>query len=72
MATRTATSRRRGGAPTKAPGGLDRVLFVRASGDLLDALDALVEKQRAGRPGLSRADVARELLYSAVNKKKSR
>lgn len=48
------------------------MLFVRASGDLLDALDALVEKQRAGRPGLSRADVARELLYSAVNKKKSR
>jgi hypothetical protein len=66
-----AISKRRGGAPTKAPGGLDKVLFIRASADLLDALDALVQEERDQRAGrtVSRADVARELLYGAVKKR---
>lgn len=58
----------RGGPPTKAPGGMDKVLFVRTSPDLLAALDAMVDRERRLRPGrtVSRADVARELLYRAV------
>lgn len=53
------------GAPTKAPGGLSKVLYIRASEDLLDALDELVERERQSHPGrsVSRADVAREILY---------
>ena len=60
MGSRATAAKHRGGAPTKAPGGLDRVLFVRASEDLLRLLDGLVEKERAQRPGrtVSRADVA--------------
>lgn len=56
------------GAPPKVAGGLPKVLYVRASDDLLDALDALVEKERESRPGraVSRADIARDLLYQAV------
>lgn len=56
------------GAPPKVAGGLSKVLYVRASDDLLNALDALVEKERGERPGrtISRADVARDLLYQAV------
>lgn len=56
------------GAPPKVAGGLSKVLYVRANDDLLDALDALVEKERESRPGrvISRADVARDLLYRAV------
>ncbi len=56
------------GAPPKVAGGLSKVLYVRASDDLLDALDALVEKERESRPGraISRADIARDLLYQAV------
>jgi hypothetical protein len=59
---------RKKGAPPKVAGGLSKVLYVRASGDLLDALDALVEKERETRPGrtISRADIARDLLYQAV------
>jgi hypothetical protein len=68
-----ATNRtRRKGAPPKAVGGLSKVLYIRASEDLLDALDAIVEKERKVRPGLSlsRADVARDMLYQAVQAKK--
>lgn len=56
---------RRGGAPRKAPGGLTAVLFVRCGRDLPDALDALARRAREAHPGrgVSRADVARELLY---------
>ena len=71
MSSQSSASTRKVGAPTKAPGGLDKVLFVRANEDLLDALDVLVERERIERPGraVSRADVARELLYLAVKKK---
>ena len=59
---------RRVGAPRKAPGGLGKVLFIRATPDLLAALDALAEQTRLDRPGLaiSRSDVAREILYKGV------
>ena len=58
----------RGGAQPKVPGGLGKVLFVRASSDLLKALDDLVRDQKAARPGvaLSRSDAARELLYEGL------
>lgn len=64
------TTRRRGGPPTKAPGGLTKVLFVRCGQDLLDALDALAEAQRRAHKGraVSRSDVARELLYRMVER----
>jgi hypothetical protein len=47
---------------------MNKVLFVRAPDDLLDALDEVVEREREARPGrtVSRADVARELLYAAL------
>ena len=49
-------------------GGLTRVLYVRATDDLIDALDKVVEKERVARRGLavSRADIARSLLYEAL------
>ena len=58
------------GAPTKAPGGLPKVLFVRAQQDLLEALDRLVDEEREKHPGrgITRSDIARELLYRAVAK----
>jgi hypothetical protein len=45
------------------------VLYVRTTPALLRALDKLVEKEREARPlrSISRADVAREILHSAVN-----
>jgi len=43
-------------APRKAPGGLDRVLYVRADDALLTALDGL---RKAGE---SRADAVRRLV----------
>ena len=56
------------GAPSKVNGGLTRVLYVRATDDLIDALDKVVEKERVARRGLavSRADIARSLLYEAL------
>ena len=62
---------RRGGAPRKAEGGLDRVLYIRADDRLLDALDQAAVRQRQEHPGrtVSRADVARELLHLALAKK---
>jgi len=58
----------RRGAPEKAPGGLNKVLYVRADEQLLDLLDRLVEQERRKHPGrsVSRADVTRELLYKAA------
>ena len=55
-------------APQKAPGGLDRVIYVRAGDDLVQALDAAVKRERARHPGrtISRADVAREALYRVL------
>jgi len=51
----------------KAPGGLDKVLYVRADAELLDRLDRL-QQQRSKQAGvvLSRADVARALLREAT------
>ncbi len=68
------SKRRSGGAPRKAPDGLSKVLYVRVPPDLLDALDAVVERERARHPGrgLSRADIARELLYEGAQKRSER
>jgi hypothetical protein len=54
---------------TKRP--LDRVLFVRATPELLDALDRIAEQERAEHPGrtTSRSQIARELLFEASNSK---
>ncbi len=62
------TTSNRGRPPTKAPGGLTEVLFVRTNKDLLNQLDQLVDLERERRKGrtISRADLARELLYRAV------
>ena len=63
----------RKGAPPKVAGGLSKVLYIRASKDLLDALDGLVEKERETRPGrvISRADIARDILHQAVRTAKN-
>ncbi|MCZ7681535.1 MAG: hypothetical protein M5U28_23160 [Sandaracinaceae bacterium] len=64
----TPKAKKKRGAPQKAPEGLNEVLFVRVSPDLIRRLDALVERERAERPGraVSRADVAREILYNGT------
>lgn len=55
----------------KAPGGMSKVLFVRATPELLEALDRLAEEERRAQPGqsTSRSDVARKLLYAALRRK---
>jgi hypothetical protein len=62
------TKAHRGGAPRKAEGGLNKVLYVRADDELLDALDQMAKTERAAHPGrtVSRADIARELLHMAL------
>jgi len=69
MAPRPTSTKRRS-TPRKGPDGLDKVLFVRANQDLLDKLDLLRDRQSLERPGivLSRADVARAILWDAVNR----
>jgi hypothetical protein len=69
MALRPTSTKRRS-TPRKGPDGLDKVLFVRANQDLLDKLDLLRDRQSLERPGivLSRADVARAILWDAVNR----
>ena len=59
---------KKGGARRKAPGGLDKVLFVRADRPLLDALDELAKARSEQMPGasLSRSDVARMLLWEGI------
>ncbi len=61
----------RKGSRRKSSEGLDKVLYVRVSPDLLEALDEMVSEERARHPGraVSRADVARELLYRAAQRK---
>jgi hypothetical protein len=56
--------------PRKGPDGLDKVLFVRANQDLLDKLNLLLERRLKENPGivLSRADVARAILWDAVKR----
>lgn len=46
-------------------------MFVRADQALLDRLDKLCEQQKQERPGiaLSRADIARMLLWGALDGK---
>ncbi len=58
------------GTPRKGPDGLDKVLFVRANQDLLDKLNMLLERRQRENPGLalSRADVARSILWDAVKR----
>lgn len=58
------------GTPRKGPDGLDKVLFVRANQDLLDRLNMLLERRQRENPGLalSRADVARSILWDAVKR----
>ncbi len=48
--------------------GLSRVLFIRATPELLEALDRITAKERAENPGrvISRADVARGILHNAI------
>jgi hypothetical protein len=54
----------------KGPDGLDKVLFVRANQDLLNKLNLLLERRLKENPGivLSRADVARSILWDAVKR----
>jgi hypothetical protein len=56
--------------PRKEPEGLDKVLFVRANQELLDKLNLLVERRQRENPGvaLSRADVARAILWDALRR----
>lgn len=63
-------ARKKGGPPRKAPEGLNKALFIRANSALLDRLDQLCEQERKRRPGvvLSRADVARSILWDAINR----
>jgi hypothetical protein len=60
----------KGARPRKSPDGLDKVLFVRANQDLLDKLNLLLERRQRENPGvaLSRADVARSILWEAVRR----
>lgn len=53
----------RGGARTKAPGGLTKVLYVRVDQSLLDKLEHL-RSERSAKTGtlLSTADIVRWLL----------
>ena len=70
--TKAGVRKNQGGARTKSPGGMNKVLFVRAPEDLLAALDSRVESERDAHPGhnVSRADVARQLLYEALKHQK--
>ena len=62
--------RRRVGARTKAPGGLSRVLFVRADSELVRRLESLRAKRIAGMRGvgLSTSDLVRALLWEAIER----
>jgi hypothetical protein len=57
--------------PTKPTGkrtNLTTVLFVRVPPSMVEAVDALVEREKQLRPGMlpTRADVLRELLRKAL------
>jgi hypothetical protein len=53
---------RKRGARAKVEGGFKSVLYVRVTAQLLAQLDHVVASQRTHHPGLSRADIVRELL----------
>ena len=59
------------GAPQKAPGGLNAVLYVRVTRELSDALDVLACRERTARPGrsVSKADVARDFLLAGCRRR---
>lgn len=69
MARKTATARK-GGAPRKAAGGLDKVLYIRADQKLLDRLEELRRRKSEDSRGivLSTADIARSILWDAVDR----
>lgn len=48
--------------------GLDKVLYIRVREDLVEALDQRLNQEKARHPGrtITRADIARELLYRAM------
>lgn len=61
-------AKRGGGAPQKTPGGLKKILYVRAPADLVAALDRRVEADRKSTGfSVSRSDVARTLLTRALS-----
>lgn len=65
-----ATKKHGGGAPQKAPGGLESVLYVRAPEVLVEALDKRMhqDRKKTGYP-VSRSDVTRALLFRALKLK---
>jgi len=74
MTSVTKTAReRKGGAPRKAPNGLNRVLYVRTNQELVDKLEELRRRRSDEIPGvvLSTADVARAILWEAVERAES-
>lgn len=61
----------RGRPPTKAPGGLTKVLFVRLDERLIKRLDWALDIRRKyegllGKAPPSRADLVREILHRAL------
>ena len=63
-------TRKKLGAPTKADGGLTTVIYVRASKDLVKALDERLRQERTARPGrgVSRSDLVRDILYQTLRR----
>ena len=60
-------SKRAGGAPQKVPGGLDRALYVRVNDTVSAELERLTAaKSKAAGVNLSKADVARGLIQTAM------
>jgi hypothetical protein len=55
-------SERKRGRPSQ---GLNTILYIRASQDLIKKLDRLVRKERKANPGMtiSRGDIVRQGLY---------
>ena len=73
MVRSSTSSKHRGGAPRKAPGGLDRVLFVRASEDLLAKLERAREaRSKTAGVVISIADITRALLEDALTREEKR
>jgi hypothetical protein len=66
---RSPAPKRKGGAPQKVKGGLDRALFVRANDELLQKLERLQKlRSDAAKVTLSQADVVRALVQEAFEK----
>lgn len=64
---KTASAAKKRGAPRKTPDGLGSALYVRATPDMLTALDKWAEELARERGGsVSRADVVREVLQRAL------